>query len=124
MQHRMLDELLLARDKLSCQQRGAAGPPFAAAAQLTLGRAFARWLPWNWFSLDGTGWCYDGEWDELLPCEELRAPVDWNGVSSSRGSDDVPIAAPRALEALLVAFLAFAAALRLAHSPAVAVWVV
>ena len=44
----------LTHDKLSCQQFGARGPPFAPAAQPSFGRALASWLPWSWYSIDGS----------------------------------------------------------------------
>ena len=70
--------LLNERDRITCVQRGPRGPPFAThkfgPSLLT------RWLPWNWWSLDGTGWCYDGSWDEMRPCDAFETPPDWNGV--------------------------------------------
>lgn len=74
------EEILAARDQLSCRQEGSRGPPFAS--HLVPASSFARWLPWNWYSLDGHGWCYDADWDELVRCSELDS-VDWNGVSRS-----------------------------------------
>ena len=82
----LLDE----RDRISCLQSGRKGPPFAPPADATW-LALSRWLPWNWYSLDGTGWCYDSSWDELKPCGDMDAPVDWNGVSSA----DFNVAAAR-----------------------------
>ena len=38
-------------------------------------------MPWRWYSLDGTGWCYDTAWDELRRCEDVAGRIDWNGVS-------------------------------------------
>lgn len=83
--------LLHERDRISCLQTGSRGPPFAQ--HIAGERSLSRWLPWNWFSLDGTGWCYDTDWDELRRCGEIKAPVDWNGRSmssawSSMGYDD------------------------------------
>ena len=74
-------EILTERDRMSCLQAGRRGPPFAA--NLTLASVFERWLPWNWYSLDGRGWCYDADWDELIRCDNLERSVDWNGISRS-----------------------------------------
>ena len=71
--------ILYDRDKISCLQSGPHGPPFAEA--LKGSRAFSRWLPWNWYSIDGTGWCYDTAWDEMRLCTEVENAVDWSGVS-------------------------------------------
>ncbi|KAL1519565.1 hypothetical protein AB1Y20_023079 [Prymnesium parvum] len=70
-------QILSWRDQMSCRQAGRHGPPFADRLSP---RSWAeRWLPWHWFSLDGRGWCYDAEWDELVRCGELDG-VDWNGI--------------------------------------------
>ena len=73
------EEILAERDRMSCLQAGRRGPPFAA--NLSLASQLERWLPWNWYSLDGRGWCYDAEWDELVRCDDLERHVDWNGIS-------------------------------------------
>ena len=71
---------LAERDRLGClQAAGPRGPPFTAG--LAAAGPLSRWLPWRWFSLDGTGWCYDAGWDELERCADMDVPVDWNGVS-------------------------------------------
>ena len=74
-----LRDLIDERDALSCVQSGPRGPPFGPTD--ALGRALTRWLPWRWYSLDGTGWCYDTGWDELRRCEDVTTRVDWNGIS-------------------------------------------
>ena len=60
-----LRDMLAERDSASCAQSGLNGPPWSAAGKTRLTRSMSRWLPWNWYSLDGTGWCYDAEWDEM-----------------------------------------------------------
>ena len=60
-------------------QRGPGGPPFASTHGSAFSRFLVRWLPWKWYSLGGTGWCYDTAWDEMRPCAEMQS-VDWNGV--------------------------------------------
>ena len=65
--------VLAERDHVSCQQSGPHGPPFAPG--LKAERTLLRWLPWNWGSIDGTGWCYDISWDEIRPCEEIEGVV-------------------------------------------------
>ena len=77
--------VLAERDHVSCQQSGPHGPPFAPG--LKAERALLRWLPWNWGSIDGTGWCYDVSWDEMRPCEEMEGSVDWNGVGNVPGDE-------------------------------------
>lgn len=90
------------RDARACQQAGPRGPPFAR--DLPLGGFLRRWLPWNWYSIDGTGWCYDSEWDEMERCAELDAPVDWNGVSQPAALQPAgDLAAPHLRHALLLA---------------------
>jgi hypothetical protein len=74
-----------AKDGISCRQQGPKGPPFAEHPD-ALGHALTRWMPWRWYSLDGTGWCYDSAWDELRRCEDITDPVDWNGVSRTAES--------------------------------------
>ena len=71
--------ILYDRDKISCLQSGAHGPPFAEAPKGN--RAFLRWLPWNWYSIDGTGWCYDTTWDEMRLCRQVEDSVDWSGAT-------------------------------------------
>ena len=45
------------------------------------------WLPWNWYSLGGTGYCYEETWDELVKCDDLDMHgLDWNGVRRRPGS--------------------------------------
>lgn len=114
---RVLDE----RTRISCLQSGSKGPPFyqGDATGSALGRLLVRWLPWNWYSIDGTGWCYDSTWDELTECSALRArskTVDWNGVSTSPFDgivDDVLLV--NSWEAMIVLGLATAYAAGLAH---------
>ena len=73
--------VLASNEADSCAQSGERGPPFAAAPPPTASFIHA-WLPWNWYSLDGTGWCYDEEWDELELCERMTDRViDWGGTS-------------------------------------------
>ena len=76
--------LLEERDRISCQQSGPRGPPFVPG--LKAARTLSRWLPWNWYSIDGTGWCYDMSWDEMRPCAEIEGSVDWNGVGNLPGA--------------------------------------
>jgi hypothetical protein len=80
--------LLSERNRLSCDQHSATAPSFAATHPSSGVRALSRWLPWNWYSLDGTGWCYDAEWDEMQACAGMGRPVDWNGVGRVRARDD------------------------------------
>ena len=101
-------QVLAERDRLSCLQSGQRGPPFAQ--ELLTAGWLERWLPWNWYSLDGTGWCFDTDWDELVHCTQMDSDVDWNGVSASR--NDVP-ALPAAHT---LAFLCCAAVLLLAFA--------
>lgn len=107
---RILDE----RDKLSCAQSGSAGPPFSRVGVNSVWLAFARWFPWNWFSIDGTGWCFDSSWDEMRICSEIEEPVDWNGVSVSPISPRESVVAdtPTLLQCLAFACLASAMARR------------
>ena len=66
---------------MSCNQAGAAGPPFSPRTEASgLVSLLARWLPWNWRSIDGTGWCYNAEWDRVQRCAGIDVPVDWSGV--------------------------------------------
>lgn len=51
--------------------------PEVAAGQPSFAR---RWLPWNWWSIDGSGWCYNPEWDRLQWCADMDIAADWNGV--------------------------------------------
>lgn len=72
--------ILADRDAMGCAQSGDRGPPFSTALpQLS---QLERWLPWNWYSIDGSGWCYDAGWDDIQRCTQMDAPVDWNGVAS------------------------------------------
>ena len=63
-----------------CNQAGASGPPFANLPEQS---PLAHWVPWRWHSLGGTGWCYNHDWDELLPCRDLDLQPDWNGIARS-----------------------------------------
>jgi len=67
---------------MACEQAGARGPPFAPSVP---GPGWS-WLPWNWYSLGGTGWCYDESWDELVKCDELDTPPDWYGIRRAAGA--------------------------------------
>jgi hypothetical protein len=106
--------LLEERDRLGCQQAGPSGPPFGPRAG-GLGRLLARWT--GWFSLDGTGWCYEAEADELLRCEDA-GPVDWNGVTLRRGGS---VSAADVLAALIVC-LGLAAAVAAGGAMAFSQW--
>ena len=33
--------------------------------------------------IDGSGWCYDADWDRMQRCAEMDVPVDWNGVGAA-----------------------------------------
>jgi hypothetical protein len=80
--------LLAERDRLSCLQAGQHGPPFAP--ELVQAGWFSRLLPWNWYSLDGHGWCFDAEWDEVVRCPDA-SEIDWNGVSlDGAGAPSLP----------------------------------
>ena len=71
---------------MSCSQSGAGGPPFSPAVQqdeASLLLRLRRWLPWEWYSVDGSGWCYDADWDRMQRCAEMDVPVDWNGVGAA-----------------------------------------
>ena len=71
---------------MSCSQSGAVGPPFSPAVQQdesSLLLRLRRWLPWEWYSIDGSGWCYDADWDRMQRCAEMDVPVDWNGVGAA-----------------------------------------
>ena len=72
--------MLAERDSASCAQSGLNGPPWSAAGKTRLTRSMSRWLPWNWYSLDGTGWCYDAAWDDIRHCTDILGRADWNGV--------------------------------------------
>ena len=73
------------RDKISCAQSGPKGPPWAGDATKGAG-FFVRWLPWNWYSVDGTGWCYDAAWDEF---RKDCGHADWYGIQwSTEASTD------------------------------------
>ena len=103
--------LLAERDRISCMQRGDRGPPFAHhVATRPLRMALECLLPWNWWSLRGTGWCYDSTWDEMRRCDELETPADWNGVSLMPDDETDDALALPLEQLLLVACLAFAAA--------------
>ena len=76
------------RASISCMQHGLHGPPFhAVLSGHSMWRAAGRWLPWNWASLDGTGWCYESNWDQIYRCEELDGHADWNGVAGGMPAD-------------------------------------
>lgn len=107
--------VLAERDHVSCQQSGPQGPPFAPG--LKAERALLRWLPWNWGSIDGTGWCYDMSWDEIRPCEEIEGTVDWNGVGNAPGGDEYNLFQPPLPPMLVwsVACIGTAAAAHLAY---------
>ena len=71
---------------MSCSQSGAGGPPFSPAVQqdeASLLLRLRRWLPWQWYSVDGSGWCYNADWDRMQRCAEMDVPVDWNGVGAA-----------------------------------------
>ena len=71
---------------MSCSQSGAGGPPFSPAVQQdesSLLLRLRRWLPWEWYSIDGSGWCYDADWDRMQRCAEMDVPVGWNGVGAA-----------------------------------------
>ena len=73
-------------ETMSCSQSGAAGPPFAPGTQQdesSLLLRLRRWLPWEWYSIDGSGWCYNAEWDRMQRCAEMDVPADWNGVGAA-----------------------------------------
>ena len=101
--------LLAERDRISCMQRGDRGPPFAKHAE-GIRTVLGRLLPWNWWSLQGTGWCYDSSWDEMRRCKDLGAPVDWNGVSLLPDDETADALGLPLEQLLLVACLAFATA--------------
>ena len=107
-------DVLAARDRISCQQSGPHGPPFVPS--LKTARTFSRWLPWNWYSLDGTGWCYDLAWDEMRPCTEVAGSIDWNGVGNFPMVDGNPEAPLDLLQLLAVCFVALAVAGCFAHA--------
>ena len=90
------ENLLQQRNYYGCRQAGSRGPPFAATSVPPFSASVLRWLPWYWYSIDGTGWCYDVEMDEMQRCEDV-GPVDWNGVTLP--SDAAP---PRSWAALLL----------------------
>ena len=74
------DGLLRERDRLGCLQSGLRGPPFSHAATSTV--AASQLLPWNWFSLAGTGWCYDADRDELDICSRMKdLHIAWDGIA-------------------------------------------
>ena len=91
-------------------QQGPKGPPFTSNLADS---SFSRLLPWNWFSIDGTGWCFDSAWDELRPCGELETPVDWNGVGIS-SFDEVDAGLP-ASQLAAIACIGVALAARSAY---------
>jgi hypothetical protein len=71
---------------MSCSQSGAGGPPFSPVTQQdesSLLLRLRRWLPWEWYSIDGSGWCYNAEWDRMQPCAEMDLPADWNGFGAA-----------------------------------------
>ena len=71
---------------MSCSQSGVAGPPFSPDTQQNESSLLARlrrWLPWEWYSIDGSGWCYNAEWDRMQRCAEMDVPADWNGVGAA-----------------------------------------
>ena len=47
----------------SCAQAGPRGPPFSSVSAPSL-----LWsvMPWNWYSVGGTGWCYHADWDVMM----------------------------------------------------------
>lgn len=109
-----MGRVLNERTEISCEQSGENGPPFyhGPARSGILSALFMRWLPWNWYSIDGSGWCYDGKWDELIECSNMGSrskSVDWNGVSPSpldADYDAVAIGLP--WDTLLILCIAFA----------------
>jgi len=105
-----LRDVIAGRNGISCQQAGPNGPPFAKGYSSVLN--LARWLPWNWYSLDGTGWCYDSSWDDMRRCVDVTDPVDWNGVTYDvdGATLDLPLT-----HLLALAFLACVLAMRLAY---------
>lgn len=75
------ERILMERQRMSCSQAGPRGPPWA---DVTVPGSLARWLPWHWYSLGGTGWCYDSRLDELNRCDSMRSAstrIGWNGIS-------------------------------------------
>lgn len=108
----LLDE----RDRLSCLQGvGPRGPPFSSAGRPFWYAHVTRWFPWNWFSIDGTGWCFDASWDEMRRCSEVEISVDWNGVSSAVRGDEIDVEQLPVLQLLALACLAYALAAHLAY---------
>ncbi len=100
---------------MSCDQRGARGPPFSSAearSRVTLPRESGR-------SIAGTGWCYDRLLDELNLCRDLPPDrlVDRDGVATAPEAASAAAAPLETLARLLAALLlATAAAAAVAHS--------
>ena len=102
-------DLLRERDRLGCQQGGGPrGPPFSRAGKFS--HLVRRWWPGSWYSIDGTGWCYASEADELMRCADVRGTIDWNGVADADESPDALGAGT------LLALAAVAAALAARHA--------
>ena len=114
----LLADVLAERNMQGCGQAGARGPPWAAGDDVAALRArgsLLRWLPWHWYSLDGTGWCYDAQWDELGRCADMSGPVDWNGIVNDPRLAAVEDAGTLpAAHVLALALLAYALSARLA----------
>ena len=104
--------VLADRDRISCMQSGPNGPPFAKT--YSVARSLLRYLPWNWYSIDGTGWCYDTAWDEMRKCDEIDAPIDANGVSVMP-DDVVDPSALQPVELFVIACVAIGLGARLAY---------
>ena len=70
----------LVRDRAarSCAQAGPRGPPFSSVSAPSL-----LWsvMPWNWYSVGGTGWCYHADWDVMQRCDQIEDPIDWRGIA-------------------------------------------
>ncbi len=83
------EALLKDRARMSCNQAGPRGPPWT---DVPVRGFLSRWLPWHWYSLGGTGWCYDEHVDELDRCDTLAEQpsitIDWNGIAR-RTADSV-----------------------------------
>jgi len=100
---------------------GNAGPPFSPTTAARMPGFLTRWLPWNWYSIGGSGWCYHAEWDRMQRCAEMDVPVDWNGVGLAPAADTFGFEPPyRALLGVLLTACALTAYAysQYAYSPA------
>ena len=99
--------LLRERDHVTCAQQGPRGPPFATHEFGS--SVLSRWMPWNWWSIEGTGWCFDGSWDEMRKCDELETSADWSGVVPIPDDEDYRQLPPSQLLSIVSVAVALAA---------------